>query len=285
MERRGHRQQHRAPGALPLRDLDRALDRGLVAGDHDLPAAIVVRRLAHLTLRGLGRDRRRGIEFQSEQRRHRAGADRHRGLHGAAADAQQPRGIGNRSARRRRRAPNIRRANGRRRTRRRARDRRRPRSPSTRIAASETAISAGWAFSVSVSRSAGPSHMTAVSFSPSASSTSANTLARGGKIVRERLAHADGLAALARKNECNRHVLPRKMRALKTTRRHPAVSSRRKSSRLGNLWTTFGCDTALARFHPCCGGRSDGSVSDFRRGYRAGARGPAFQAGPAGAKP
>ena len=30
---------------------------------------------------------------------------------------------------------------------------------STRIAASETAISAGWAFSVNVSRSGGPSHM------------------------------------------------------------------------------------------------------------------------------
>ena len=30
----------------------------------------------------------------AEQRRHRAGADRHRLLHGAAADAQQPRGVG-----------------------------------------------------------------------------------------------------------------------------------------------------------------------------------------------
>ena len=53
---------------------------------------------------------------------------------------------------------------------------------STRIAASETAIRAGWAFSVSVSRSAGPSHMTAVSFSPSASSTSANTLRAAVKL-------------------------------------------------------------------------------------------------------
>ena len=52
---------------------------------------------------------------------------------------------------------------------------------STRMAASDTAISAGCAFSVSVSLSAGPSHMVAVSFSPSAASTSSNTARAGAK--------------------------------------------------------------------------------------------------------
>ena len=52
-----------------------------------------------------------------EQGRHGALADRHGLLHGLAAQAQQARRIGNRQARRRRRAPNIRRANGRRRKR------------------------------------------------------------------------------------------------------------------------------------------------------------------------
>ena len=94
MERRGHLQHHRALGALGLGDLDRALDRRLVAGHHHLPAAIVVGGLADLALRGLGRDRSCGIELEAEQRRHRAGADRHRLLHGAAADAQKPRGVG-----------------------------------------------------------------------------------------------------------------------------------------------------------------------------------------------
>ncbi len=69
------------------------------------------------------------------------------------------------------------------------------------MAASETAISAGCAFSVSVSVSAGPSHMIAVSFSPSAASTSSNTARAGAKRFRQRLAHADRLAALTWKHE------------------------------------------------------------------------------------
>ena len=68
---------------------------------------------------------------------------------------------------------------------------------STRMTASDTAISAGCAFSVSVSLSAGPSHMIAVSLSPSAASTSSNTARAGAKALRQRLAHADRLAALA----------------------------------------------------------------------------------------
>ena len=93
MERRRHRQQHGALGALGFGDLERALDRGLVAGNHDLPAAIVVGGLADLPLGGLVGDRDRGLIVQSEQRRHGADADRHRLLHGKAAGAQQPRGV------------------------------------------------------------------------------------------------------------------------------------------------------------------------------------------------
>ena len=52
MERRGHGQQHRALGALGLGDLDRALDRRLVAGHDDLPGAIVIGGLADFALRG-----------------------------------------------------------------------------------------------------------------------------------------------------------------------------------------------------------------------------------------
>ena len=58
MERRGHRQHHRALGTSGLGDLDRALDRCLVAGNHDLTAAIVVRGLADLALRGFLGDSR-----------------------------------------------------------------------------------------------------------------------------------------------------------------------------------------------------------------------------------
>ena len=78
---------------MRLGDLDRALDRGLVAGNHDLPAAIVIGRLAHLPLRRLGCDLRGRVEREPKQRRHGADADRDRRLHGAATNAQQARGI------------------------------------------------------------------------------------------------------------------------------------------------------------------------------------------------
>jgi hypothetical protein len=48
-----------------------------------------------LVLRGLRRDRCRLIEVKPKQCRHGAGANRHRFLHRPAADAQEPRGIGN----------------------------------------------------------------------------------------------------------------------------------------------------------------------------------------------
>src|SRR6185312_6826417 len=103
---RGYRQQHGAARAFAFGDLDRALDRGLVARHHHLPAAIIVGGLADLALRGFSRNRGDGVEI-------------------------------------------------------------------------EAAISAGCAFSVSVSVSAGPSNITAESLAPSAASTSANTSRAG----------------------------------------------------------------------------------------------------------
>src|SRR6516162_3365043 len=50
------------------------------------------------------------------------------------------------------------------------------------MVASETAIRAGWAFSVSCKVSAGPSQIVVVSFSPSAASTSSNTARATGKV-------------------------------------------------------------------------------------------------------
>ena len=45
-----------------------------------------------------------------------------------------------------------------------------------------------------------------LSFSPSAASTSSKTWRADAKGLGQRLAHADGLAALAGKNERNRHA-------------------------------------------------------------------------------
>src|SRR3974390_1262202 len=50
------------------------------------------------------------------------------------------------------------------------------------MVASETAIRAGWAFSVSCKVSAGPSQIVVASFSPSAASTSSNTARATGKV-------------------------------------------------------------------------------------------------------
>src|ERR1043165_2488361 len=62
---------------------------------HDLPAAVVVGDVADFPLRRFGRGSRRGIKLKAEQRRHGAGADRHRLLHGAATDAKEFRGVRN----------------------------------------------------------------------------------------------------------------------------------------------------------------------------------------------
>jgi hypothetical protein len=55
-----------------------------------------------------------------------------------------------------------------------------PSASSVRIAAIEVAISAGWAFSVSVSSAASPSQVSRDSLCPSASSTSSKTARAAG---------------------------------------------------------------------------------------------------------
>ncbi len=85
-----------APFAFAM--LNGALDGRLVAGDDDLPAAVVVGDLADLALRSLARHLARGLDIEAEQRRHGALPDRHGALHGVAADAQEPRRVGERQA-------------------------------------------------------------------------------------------------------------------------------------------------------------------------------------------
>ena len=82
-----------------------------------------------------------------------------------------------------------------------------PSACSTRSTASEVAISAGCAFSVRVSSSSGPSNMSLESFCFRISSTSSNTSRAARKGRGQIAAHADGLAALSRKNKgVNRHA-------------------------------------------------------------------------------
>ncbi len=81
-----------------------------------------------------------------------------------------------------------------------------PRDSTRRHAATLAARIAGWVFSVSSSCSSGPSKHSRLNDSPSAASASSNVCAADGKRVGQRLAHADFLRALPRKNECNHRV-------------------------------------------------------------------------------
>ena len=76
-----------------------------------------------------------------------------------------------------------------------------PSFSSTRSTASECAIRAGWVFSVRVSSSAGPSNIRCDSFWRQGFVHFLEHLARGGEGGGEVAAHADGLAALAGKDE------------------------------------------------------------------------------------
>ena len=68
-----------------------------------------------------------------------------------------------------------------------------------------TAISAGWALAVSVSSASGPSNISCESFCASARVDALEHLARDGKLVGERLAHADRLRPLTRKHQGRLH--------------------------------------------------------------------------------
>jgi hypothetical protein len=86
----------RAAGA----DLAGAIHRRLVAGEHYLPAAIVVRDIADKAglMGGDPGDFGRQIPFGTEESGHRALPYWHRGLHRIPADAQQPRRLCDRQA-------------------------------------------------------------------------------------------------------------------------------------------------------------------------------------------
>ena len=185
MEGGADRQEHRALGAGELGELHRPLDRGLGSRDHDLPAAVVVGRLADGALeievaRGLGGNLHGRAEVESEQRRHRAFADRDRLLHRLAAQAQEPRRVLERDrARGAQRGIFAERMAGDE-----GRVARRSSKPasvsSARSAAMLAAISAGCALAVSVSSASGPSNMSWERFCDSAASTRSNTSRAAG---------------------------------------------------------------------------------------------------------
>ncbi len=96
-----------------------------------------------------------------------------------------------------------------------------PRTPSSAraITARLTAISAGWAFSVRVSSSIGPSRMSRDRCWPKSVVDLLEDLARGGEGVGEVGAHADGLAALAGKQEGEAHRARPMLQEARRTRR------------------------------------------------------------------
>ena len=99
MEGRGDGQHDGALGALALGDGDRPLDRRLVAGHHDLGAAVVVRRRRRPRLAPpRGRPRAAASNSSPSSAAMAPCADRHGVLHGIAADAQEPRRVGDRQA-------------------------------------------------------------------------------------------------------------------------------------------------------------------------------------------
>jgi len=75
-----------APSRLAPRG---ALDRRLVAGDHDLARCVEVDRLDHFALRALGTRGAHLVVVEAEQRGHRTGADGHGFLHGLRAEAHE----------------------------------------------------------------------------------------------------------------------------------------------------------------------------------------------------
>ena len=92
------------------------------------------------------------------------------------------------------------------------------------MTASDTAISAGWAFSVSVRVSFGPSNMICGELLAQRRIDLLEHVARGGvKLSASSRAHADVLAALAGENECDGHE-DRSARCLSFEARTPDIN-------------------------------------------------------------
>src|SRR5688572_18642736 len=90
MEWRAHLQRHGPARTQRLGALAGPCDRGSRAGNHDLAAAIQVRRADHLALRRFRARLVHALFIERENRRHGAVTNRHRFLHVAAAVADQP---------------------------------------------------------------------------------------------------------------------------------------------------------------------------------------------------
>jgi hypothetical protein len=93
MKRRRYRQHQRPLGALRLHQFCRALDGGLVTGNHGLFRFVEIHRLYHLTLRGFGTGFNHGGSIESHHGGHRPFTGRHRRLHGLGTEFHQRYGI------------------------------------------------------------------------------------------------------------------------------------------------------------------------------------------------
>ena len=90
MKRRGYGQRQGPLCAAFFRQFHGALDSGGMAGNHHLPATIVIRRRADIALRCVCCDSGDRVEIESENDRHCALTHRHGGLHRLTARLEEP---------------------------------------------------------------------------------------------------------------------------------------------------------------------------------------------------
>ncbi len=143
-----------------------------------------------------------------------------------------------------------------------------PCAASARVAARLTAISAGWAFSVRVRASIGPSKMIGGELLAEGVVDLVEYRARLRKGLGERLPHPDRLAALAGECECDGHSAARRLpasrsrafwlacrRPVKSARRRSCADQARASGDTGvRVATTFGlaCASCSRVVRPLC---------------------------------
>jgi hypothetical protein len=96
MKGRAHRQHDRAPRSALGGEFDRLPHRLGMAADDDLAGAVVVGDDANAVAGGARGDLARGVDVETEERGHRALADRHRGLHRLAAPLDEAHRVGDR---------------------------------------------------------------------------------------------------------------------------------------------------------------------------------------------